>query len=64
MCQWCIMVGAYIQLVKIFKQQWPLGCVQFGNFRRWFYLKLILLLQSAKIVTIDGLLLDLLLFLP
>lgn len=64
MCQRCVVVGAYVKLVKVFKQQRPLGCLQFGNFRRWLYLKLVLFLQSAKIFAIDGLLLDLLLFLP
>lgn len=64
MCQRCVVVGSDVKLVKILKQQWPLGCLQFGNFWRWLYLKLILFLQSAKIFAIDGLLLDLLLFLP
>lgn len=63
MCQRRIVIGPYVELIKIFKQQRPLGCVQLGYFRRWLYLKLILLLQSANIFAIEWLFLDFLLFL-
>lgn len=58
-----VVVGTDVQLVEVLQEQRPLRGVQLGDLGGGLDLEVALLLQRANVIAVQGLLLDLLLFL-